>query len=190
MPKDSTVDQSHRHFVFETASGFAAIGWRCASVSAFRLPAKSAAAAENALLRRCPGSLAATPSAFVQAVVGDAQRYFAGERVDFADIAIDLGRQEPLFERIYGFVRALGYGETTTYGAVAKALGEQPQVARTVGEAMARNPVPLIVPCHRVIAAGGKIGGFSAPGGSYSKAHMLALEGASPAPDNQIGFGF
>lgn len=119
-----------------------------------------------------------------------AQRYFDGERVDFSTVEIDLGDQEPLFERIYAFVRALGYGETTTYGAVAKALGEEPQVARTVGEAMSLNPVPLIVPCHRVTAAGGRIGGFSAPGGSHSKAHMLALEGVTPPSDSQIGFGF
>jgi methylated-DNA-[protein]-cysteine S-methyltransferase len=184
------MDRSPHHFVFETTYGFAAIGWRAASITSFRLPSRTAAAAESALLRRLPASEPATPPDFVRAVIDDAQRYFAGERVDFSAVAIDLGQQEPLFERIYDFVRALGYGETTTYGAVAKALGEEPQVARTVGEAMSRNPVPLIVPCHRVIAAGGKIGGFSAPGGSYSKAHMLALEGASPAPDKQIGFGF
>lgn len=97
-----------------------------------------------------PASTPATPPEFIQAVNDDAQRHFA----------IDLGQQDALFERIDDFVRALGYGETATYGAVAKALGEEPQVARTVGEAMSRNPVPMIVPCHRVIAAGGKIGGF------------------------------
>ncbi|WP_218036406.1 MGMT family protein [Sphingobium sp. EM0848] len=126
----------------------------------------------------------------MRTVVDSAQRYFGGERVDFSAVEIDLGEQEPLFERIYAFVRALGYGETTTYGAIAKALGEEPQVARIVGEAMSRNPVPLIVPCHRVTAAGGKIGGFSAPGGSHSKAHMLALEGVVPPSDGQAGFGF
>lgn len=178
------------HFVFETSYGFAAIGWRASRVSSFRLPSRTAAAAESALSRRFPTSTPASPPAFVRTIASDAQRYFAGERVDFSAVEIDLGEQEPLFERIYDFVRALGYGETTTYGTVAKALGEEPQVARTVGEAMSRNPVPLIVPCHRVTAAGGKIGGFSAPGGSYSKAHMLALEGASPSSDSQIGFGF
>jgi methylated-DNA-[protein]-cysteine S-methyltransferase len=60
---------------------------------------------------------------------------------------------------------------------LAKQLGAGPQAARDVGEAMAKNPVPLIIPCHRVLAAGGKIGGFSAPGGSAAKMHMLELEG-------------
>ena len=71
---------------------------------------------------------------------------------------------------------ALGWGETMTYGEIARALDAGPEAARTVGEAMARNPVPLIIPCHRVTAAGGKIGGFSAPGGSMSKVRMLELE--------------
>jgi methylated-DNA-[protein]-cysteine S-methyltransferase len=72
-------------------------------------------------------------------------------------------------------VRKLGWGETTTYGAVAKELGAPPQAARDVGQAMATNPLPLIVPCHRILAAGGKVGSFSAPGGSNSKARMLQL---------------
>jgi methylated-DNA-[protein]-cysteine S-methyltransferase len=101
-----------------------------------------------------------------------------------------------LFARIYEEVRRLGWGQTTTYGSIAKALGEGPEVAREVGQAMARNPVPLIIPCHRVLATGGKIGGFSAPGGSEAKARMLALEGVQPAADArpksdaQANFGF
>jgi methylated-DNA-[protein]-cysteine S-methyltransferase len=93
-------------------------------------------------------------------------------------------------------VRKLGRGETTTYGAVAKALGAGPEAARDVGQAMANNPVPLIVPCHRVLKAGGGVGGFSAPGGSIAKARMLALEGvaveepAAATPSPQASFGF
>lgn len=184
------MHRGYHHFAFETAYGFAAIGWRGTRISSFRLPSKTAAAAEAAILRRFPGSTPETPPAFVEVVVSDARRYFAGERVDFSAVEIDLGEQDPLFTRIYDVVRALGYGETTTYGAVARALGEQPQAARSVGEAMSRNPVPLIVPCHRVTAAGGKIGGFSAPGGAYSKAHMLALEGVHPPSVSQTGFAF
>ena len=97
--------------------------------------------------------------------------------VDFTAVRLDLGVQEPFFARVYDAVRRLGWGETTTYGAVAQALGAGPETARDVGQAMARNPVPLIVPCHRVLAAGGKVGGFSAPGGASAKRRMLALEG-------------
>ena len=180
------------HHIFETAAGFAAIGWSGTAVTGFRLPASSVPEVERAVLRRWPDSTAAAPPAAVADVVAAARRYFAGERVDFSGVALDLGDQAPFFARVYALVRTLGWAETMTYGAVAKELGAEPQAARTVGEAMARNPVPLIIPCHRVTAAGGKIGGFSAPGGSLSKARMLELEGAAvgTASADQMGFGF
>ena len=90
--------------------------------------------------------------------------------------------------QIYQALRAIGWGHTTTYGTLAKALGAGPQAARDVGQAMAKNPVPLIIPCHRVLAAGGKVGGFSAPGGATAKVHMLELEGVhvgTPEPAQQ-----
>ena len=74
------------------------------------------------------------------------------------------------------------WGETTTYGTLAKAIGGGPETARDVGQAMAGNPVPLIIPCHRVLAAGGRLGGFSAPGGAVAKERMLALEGVQAGP--------
>ena len=103
-----------------------------------------------------------------------------------------LGEQDPLFQRIYAAARLVGWGRTTTYGALAKELGAGPEAARDVGQAMANNPVALIIPCHRVLAAGGKVGGFSAPGGSAAKIRMLALEGVhvEPAPPVQQSFGF
>ncbi len=185
-----------RHHIFATDYGFAAIGWNARGVTAFRLPAASHDQAERALFRRQSASIATAPKDAVGRVIAAAQRYFGGATEDFSWVPVDLGAQEPLFLRIYDHVRQLGWGQTTTYGAVARALGEESQAARLVGEAMARNPVPLIIPCHRVLAAGGKIGGFSAPGGSESKAHMLTLEGAlqpePPAPpvQAQIGFDF
>lgn len=188
--------RAHYH-LFETAAGFVALGWTQRGVVSLRLPAASAGEAERALLRHCPDARRTDPPPHVGDVVDAILRYFAGERIDLADVPVDLGAQEPFFERVYARVRRLGWGETTTYGAVAKALGAGPEYARDVGQAMAKNPVPLIVPCHRVTGAGGKIGGFSAPGGSESKAHMLALEGVAvaspPAPrkdDAQAGFGF
>ncbi len=185
------------YHLFETASGFVALGWNERGVTSLRLPAASAGEAERALLRHYPDARRSEPPPHVGRVVDAILRYFAGERIDFADVPVDLGAQEPFFDRVYARVRGLGWGETTTYGAVAKELGAGPEFARDVGQAMARNPVPLIVPCHRVTGAGGKIGGFSAPGGSDSKAHMLALEGVTVAPppaprkdDAQAGFDF
>ena len=105
---------------------------------------------------------------------------------------LDLGEQDPFFERVYAAARQVGWGRTTTYGALAKELGAGPEAARDVGQAMAKNPVALIIPCHRVLAAGGKVGGFSAPGGSAAKIRMLALEGVQVEPPRsaQQSFGF
>lgn len=189
-----TVESGYH--VFETVAGFAAIGWDTKGIHSFRLPAGTVQEAERSLLRRQRDARAAVPPAPVQAVIDDARRYFAGERVDFAAVAVDLGVQEPFFERVYDAVRRLGWGETATYGAIAKALGAGPEFARDVGQAMASNPVPLIIPCHRVTAANGKIGGFSAPGGSLSKARMLEIEGVEVRDGvvtrdlPQLGLGF
>ena len=175
------------YHLFETAAGFVALSWNHAGISALRLPAASEHEADRALLRRCPDAVRTDPPPGVGAIVDAVTRYFAGERIDFSTMPVDMGEQDPFFEQVYALVRKLEWGETTTYGAVAKALGVGPEFARDVGQAMARNPVPLIIPCHRVTGAGGRIGGFSAPGGSMSKARMLELEGvvidARPAPE-------
>ena len=185
----------NKYHLFETAHGFAALAWNERGVSCFRLPAQSAEQTRRSLLRHLPDAVEADPAPLMARIVEAAQRYFRGERIDFVDVPVDLGRQDRLSSDIYDVVRRLGWGETTTYGAIAKAMGEGPEVARDVGQAMARNPIPLIVPCHRVLAAGGRIGGFSAPGGSNAKARMLALEGSGPqaavAKDaTQASFGF
>jgi methylated-DNA-[protein]-cysteine S-methyltransferase len=163
--------------VFETARGFCSIAWSDAGITAFCLPVNAPEAAERLLRRRVPDAEPGTPPAEVAKAVSAAQAYFEGEEVDFSRFLLDLGQQSDLFDRIYAAVRELRWGETTTYGALATVLGVGPEAARDVGQAMAHNPVPLIIPCHRVLAAGGKIGGFSAPGGSASKARMLELEG-------------
>ena len=176
------MSDGQNYEIFETAHGYIAIAWNGRGVTSLRLPEKNAGAAERALLRRAPAAVRSAPPAPIAALIAAAQRYFAGARTDFSDVEIDLGPQEPFFARVYERVRKLGWGETTTYGAVAKELGAGPEAARDVGQAMATNPIPLIVPCHRVLAAGGKIGGFSAPGGSHSKAAMLEIEGVHVQP--------
>ena len=110
---------------------------------------------------------------------------------DFSQVPVDLAGQDAFFAQIYDALRRVGWGGTTTYGALAKEVGG-PRKARDVGEAMAKDPAPLIIPCHRVLAAGGKIGGFSAPGGSKTKARMLELEGVRVGPPQpaQQTFGF
>jgi methylated-DNA-[protein]-cysteine S-methyltransferase len=190
------MDPMTQHFlVFETAIGFCAIAWNDVGITRLRLPTKTAEAAERDLRRRVPGAASGAPTQAVAHAVAAVTRYFAGEAMDFAGVAVDLGAQDAFFQQVYDALRRVGWGHTTTYGALAKALGAGPEAARDVGQAMAKNPVPLIIPCHRVLAAGGKIGGFSAPGGAETKRRMLELEGVRieapqpPAPAQQA-FGF
>jgi len=181
----------HYH-IFETARGFCAIAWNIKGVVRFRLPEANAEATEQALLRRLPDATPAPPRAAIAEAVAASRRYFAGEKTDFAAVPVDLGKQSELFEKIYAAARKLGYGETTTYGAMAKQFGDDWEIAREVGQAMSKNPVPLIIPCHRVLAAGGKVGGFSAPGGAATKTMMLAMEGVQigAAKPAQPSLGF
>lgn len=172
----------HRYFVFDVAGGFCGIAWSDAGVARFVLPARTAQAAERSLLRRLPDAEPGTPPPEVLGAVGAVKRYFQGAEVDFSDLQLDLAGQDDFFRQIYAATRRVGWGHTTTYGALAKALGAGPEAARDVGQAMAKNPVPLIIPCHRVLAAGGKVGGFSAPGGSATKIRMLEMEGVRVAP--------
>lgn len=193
------MGQSAQHYlVFETANGFCGIAWNTVGISRFQLPTRTADAAERMMLHRLPDAKPGTPTPEVMEAIAAAKRYFEGEQIDFSGFELDLGEQDAFFKRIYDAARQVGWGHTTTYGTLAKQLGAGPEAARDVGQAMAKNPVPLIIPCHRVLAAGGKVGGFSAPGGATSKVRMLELEGihieqAQPpksAPKAQQSFGF
>ena len=181
-----------RYATFETARGFCAIAWSEFGISGFRLPAESAQDTLRAMLRRHPTGVEAEPRADIGRLIERVQTYFAGNIVDFSDLLLDLSGQTDLYRRIYDATRRLGWGRATTYGTLAGELELGPAGAWTIGQAMAKNPIPLIIPCHRVLAAGGKLGGFSAPGGTLSKQRMLELEGlpsveTSPA---QQSFGF
>ncbi|MEA2876462.1 MAG: methylated-DNA-[protein]-cysteine S-methyltransferase [Hyphomicrobiales bacterium] len=165
---------THYH-VFETRLGFAAIAWSDNGITRFRLPYPDRASAQAQFNGKAKPQ---EPPPHVAAVVEQAVRYFAGEQIDFSPIELDLSTVDPLRRPIYDALRKVKFGETVSYGELAKRAGvTAPQAAQDVGVAMARNPVPLIIPCHRVLAAGGKLGGFSAPGRTETKEKMLALEG-------------
>ena len=183
---------AHHYLIFDTAGGFCGIAWNDAGITRFQLPTKSAETTERILLRRVPGAKPGAPTPGVAEAVAAVRRYFEGEETDFSSLKLDLGEQDPFFERVYAAARRVGWGHTTTYGALANELGARPEAARDVGQAMAKNPVALIIPCHRVLAAGGKVGGFSAPGGSAARIRMLSLEGVhlEPAPPAHQSFGF
>ncbi len=178
----------HSYAIFETDQGFCGIAWREAGIGRFQLPTPTSVDTESLMLRHLPNARREPPPPQVIETMAMATRYFAGADVDFSGVSLDLDGQSDLFRDIYQALRRVGRGQTTTYGALAKVVGAGGwEAAREVGQAMAKNPVALIIPCHRCLAAGGKIGGFSAPGGELSKLKMLELEGvhlasAKPAP--------
>jgi methylated-DNA-[protein]-cysteine S-methyltransferase len=187
----NAMSQAEQHYlVFETAMGFCAIAWSDAGVARFQLPVKSAEAADRLMRRRAVGAEPGAPPEDIAAIVAPAKRYFEGEETDFSHVQLDLGVEDAFFTQIYAALRRVGWGRTTTYGALAKEVGAGREAARDVGEAMAKNPAPLIIPCHRVLAAGGKIGGFSAPGGSRTKMRMLKLEGVRVGPPEAAQHSF
>ena len=153
------------------------IGRHAFSVADEKRRSRRAAAQASGARRRTRA-----PRSDIAEVVAAAKRYFEGEETDFSSVRLDLAGKDAFFRQIYDALRRVGWGRTTTYGALAKEVGAGREAARHVGQAMARNPAPLIIPCHRVLAAGGKIGGFSAPGGSKTKIRMLELEGVRVAP--------
>ena len=171
---DRPATMQHYH-LFETTFGLCGIAWSDDGVTRFRLPDPDRASAARQFKGKTESH---SPPPQVAAVIAQAERYFSGERIDFAAVGLDLDRVEPFHRSIYDALRQVGFGATVTYGELAKRAGANaPTAAQDVGVAMARNPVPLIIPCHRVLAAGGKLGGFSAPGRTETKERMLALEG-------------
>jgi methylated-DNA-[protein]-cysteine S-methyltransferase len=169
---------SVHHHVFDTAIGPCGVAWSENGLVAVQFPERDRAATERRLMAKSASAGSATPPPAITALAADIARYLAGERVDFSTVAVDLGGMDEFRRALYQALREVGFGSTTTYGALAKRLGlEGPEAAQDVGAAMGRNPVPIVIPCHRVLAAGGKLGGFSAPGGAATKQKLLALEG-------------
>ena len=166
------------HCLFDTAIGPCGVAWSERGLTALQLPEADRAATERRLTAKSASAGAADPPAWVEAVIADIARYLAGERIDFSAVAVDLAGVDPFRRSLYETMRAIGWGSTTTYGELAREVGlRDPEAARDVGQAMGQNPLPLVIPCHRVVAAGNKIGGFSAYGGTVTKERLLALEG-------------
>lgn len=185
-----------RSVVFETALGFFALSFSEAGLARTVLPEPDAAAARRRLVGRGvdPTTIAGGDSRLpveLDELVGAVRRYAKGERVDFRFARIDYGNASPFSRDIWEAARGLAHGEIVTYGELAARAGH-PGLARETGAALGRNPVPLVVPCHRIAAANGGTGGFSAPGGVSTKLRLLAHEGARRAPETpaQGAFAF
>ncbi|MGV9364877.1 methylated-DNA--[protein]-cysteine S-methyltransferase [Amycolatopsis sp. NPDC003731] len=163
--------------VFETAIGACGLAWRDDVVIGTSLPEGSASATRAWLIRRFPDAVEGPPPAPVQEAVDGIVALLVGARQDLASVALDMAGVPEFNRRAYEVARTIPPGRTLTYGDIAHRLG-QPGSAQAVGQAMGHNPFPIIVPCHRVLAAGGKDGGFSARGGVGTKRRMLVIEGA------------
>jgi methylated-DNA-[protein]-cysteine S-methyltransferase len=170
---------------FPTAIGTCALVWRGDAIIGAALPEASEATARAMLGRRFPDAREAEPPAFVADAVDRVRRLLAGDAPDLSGIPLDLSAADAFERRVYDAACAIPRGEVRTYGEVAAALGA-PGAARAVGAALGRNPIPILVPCHRVLAAQGKGGGFSAPGGTATKFRMLAIEGARRAGEPEL----
>lgn len=165
---------------FETPLGRCALVWGARGILGLLLPERSRAVLAAAVQRRFPKAVGAAPSRGEQCAIEAVRALMRGEPADLSSIVVDLSHEPPFHQRVYGVTRAIPRGATLTYGEVATRLGD-PGASRAVGQALGRNPVPVIVPCHRVLAAGGAAGGFSAPGGIETKQRLLAVEGVELA---------
>lgn len=170
------------HF-FGTGLGVAAIVWGEAGIRRTMLPEREAVATRAIVARLYPDASEAAPPDAVAKAVADIVALVDGARPHLRDAPLDMSAVEPLARDVYVALRLVGPGETTTYGALAETIGRKGE-ARAVGAALGRNPFPVIVPCHRVLAAKGALGGFSAPGGQATKLELLNRERAriSDAP--------
>ena len=173
--------------VFETALGPCGISWHegqnsCIgpAIIGFQLPEATVHLTESKIARNSRACRSSAPPPQIAEVIEKIQKHLQGEVQDFRAVTVDLSGTDPFARQVYEVIREIPAGETQTYGEVARAVG-QPAEAQAVGNALARNPVPLIIPCHRILAAGGKPGGFSAYGGGATKAKLLAIEGTTLA---------
>jgi O-6-methylguanine DNA methyltransferase len=163
--------------LFETPLGQCAVAWRGREIAGLQLPEASERATRLRMRRRFPGAAEATPPPPIRSAVAAIMALLRGEARDLSTIALDMEGVSPFHRQVYEAARTIAPGTTLTYGEVAKRIGV-PGSARAVGQALGKNPFPIVVPCHRVLAAGGKPGGFSADGGVDTKLRMLAIEGA------------
>ena len=171
------------HVLFDTAIGTCGIAWGPGGIVAVQLPEADAEATRSRLLRSHPHSThceqSAEPPATVRSAIEGIQALLAGQPRDLCEVPLDMSGISPFHQQVYALARAIPPGSTRTYGEVAEQIGSK-GLSRAVGQALGLNPFAPVVPCHRVLAAGDRPGGFSATGGALTKLRMLQIEGACP----------
>jgi methylated-DNA-[protein]-cysteine S-methyltransferase len=172
--------------LFDTAIGRCAVAWGAGGIVGVQLPEARVSATRTRILARFPALREAPPPREVRRAIDGIVGLLRGEPRDLSAIALDMERVPAFHRRVYEVARTIPPAATLSYGEVAARVGT-PGAARAVGQALGRNPFAIVVPCHRVLAAGGKVGGFSANGGAATKLRMLAIEGAQTAAVQQDG---
>jgi len=175
----ATGDTVCGYHLFDTTIGTCGVVWSARGLLRVQLPERDRRSTERRLAASARAALEPSLAGSIAEAVVLLRRYFAGERVDLTRVVLDLPERGELVARIYAATRAVPWGSTATYGEIARVVGA-PGAAQAVGQAMGRNPCPVIIPCHRVLASGDRIGGFSAYGGAITKKRLLALEGVYP----------
>jgi methylated-DNA-[protein]-cysteine S-methyltransferase len=176
-PKQMKPPSAEHYCIFSASIGLCGIAWSEHGVTAFQLPEGDRRALEARMRRDARQEWRHEPPQQAAHAVTKLKQYFDGEKVAFSDLTLDLHACSLFHKAVYEAARKVAWGETTTYGQIARNIGS-PHAARAVGHALSRNPIAIIIPCHRVLAAGAKIGGFSAHGGIEIKERLLEMEGA------------
>lgn len=166
----------YAYALFDTAIGRCGVAWGSRGVVGVQLPEKTVEATRMRLLRHCPAADETEPTRPIARAIADIQALLRGEKKSLRAIQLDMSRVQPFNARVYETARAIPPGQTRTYGEIARAIGDA-SAARAVGQALGRNPFPIIVPCHRVVGANARLVGFSANGGIATKLRMLQIEG-------------
>jgi methylated-DNA-[protein]-cysteine S-methyltransferase len=166
--------------LFETPIGLCAIVWGARGIVGTQLPEPGRGAAVRRLQQRFPDAHSGSPPSGIAAAIKRIEAVLGGAKDDFEELALDWRTVSAFDQAVYREAQAIPSGETITYGTLAARLGD-PARAQAVGQALGRNPWPIVVPCHRITAADGRMGGFSAPGGRATKLKLLEIEGALAA---------
>jgi methylated-DNA-[protein]-cysteine S-methyltransferase len=161
--------------LFETSIGSCALSWNEEGVSGVWFPEASNAHTRERIWSEHPGIREAVPEGWAQTAIEKIRRLLEGHAPDLSNIPLDLRKVPPFHRKVYAAARRIPPGKTMSYAELAEAAGS-PRGSRAVGQAMARNPFPILVPCHRVLASRGKLGGFSGAGGLDTKRLLLSIE--------------
>ena len=172
---------THGYALFETAIGGCGIVWNDRGIAGVQLPEATAAATRARMMRRFPDAAEHVPPAKIEAAIGAIRTLLRGEQSDLSGVELDMDGVSAFERSVYEIARTIAPGRTLSYGEIAARVGN-PRDAREVGKALGENPFPIVVPCHRVVAADGRMHGFSGSGGVKTKLRLLQIEGYEPIP--------